>query len=47
MNLVQKYMAIVLIVIALRITDLEAEHKVLDVSSDISLGAAYLINKRD
>lgn len=40
-------MAIVFIVIAFRITHLEAELKVLDVSSDISLDAASLINKRD
>lgn len=35
------------IVIAFGITHLEAEHNILDVSSDISLDATYLINKYD
>lgn len=40
-------MAISFIVTAFGVTHLEAEHNILDVSSDISLNAAHLINRYD
>lgn len=40
-------MAISFIVIALGVTHLEAERSILDMSSDISLDAADLINRYD
>jgi len=47
LNCVQNYTAISFTVIAFGITHLEAEHNILDMSSDISLDAVYLVNRYD